>query len=231
VVGRVALDMLRARTARREEPAGARVAEHVESMGSGSDPEADSVLADSVGSALLVVLDMLSPSERLAFVLHDVFAVPFDEIGAIVGRSPNAAKQLASRARHKVQGSGSDPVADPVRQREIVDAFLAASRNGEFDALVALLDPDIVLEADAAAVQMGSPGELRGAPAVAGMFSGRALGAQPALIDGAVGIAWAVDGRTKVAWDFTIAGGKIVHIEMLAASESLDELDLTLLDT
>jgi len=163
-------------------------------------------------------------------VLHDMFAVPFDQIGAIVGRSPNAAKMLASRARNKVQGS--DPVgdADPVRRREIVDAFLAASRNGEFDALVALLHPEIVLEADAAAVRMGSPEVVRGATAVAGVFSGRALGAQPALIDGGVGIAWAVGGALKVVWDFTISEGKITHIDMLAAPEALGELDLTLLD-
>jgi RNA polymerase sigma-70 factor, ECF subfamily len=228
VVARVSLDMLRSRT-RREEPAGGDLPERIETSTSASDPEEEAVLADTVGSALLVVLDTLTPAERLAFVLHDMFAVPFDEIGAIVSRSPDAAKMLASRARHKVQGSG--PVgADPTRQLEVVDAFLAASRNGEFDALVALLDPDVVLQADAAAVRMGSPEATRGAAAVAGTFSGRALAAQPALIDGAVGIAWAVGGRVKVAWDFTIMDGKIVHIDMLAASDSLDDLDLTLLD-
>jgi RNA polymerase sigma-70 factor (ECF subfamily) len=189
------------------------------------------MLADTVGSALLVVLDTLSPAERLAFVLHDMFAVPFDEIGPIVGRSPNAAKQLASRARHKVQGKGAAPEADPARQRQVVDAFLAASRSGDFDALVALLDPDIVLLADAAAVELGSPEETQGAAAVAGTFSGRALAAQPALIDGAVGIVWAVSGRTKVAWDFTIRDGKVVHIDMLAASDTLDDLDLAILET
>jgi RNA polymerase sigma factor (sigma-70 family) len=229
VVARVSLDMLRSRTSRREDPAGTDVADHIESRTAGSDPEHEALLADSVGSALLVVLDALSPAERLAFVLHDVFAVPFEEIGAIVGRSTNAAKQLASRARQKVQGSGPDPDADPTRQRVVVDAFLAASRNGDFDALVALLDPDVVLEADGAAVRMGSPEEIRGALAVAGTFSGRALAAQPALIDGAVGIVWAVGGRPKVAWDFTISSGKIVHIDMLAASDSLDDLDLTIL--
>ena len=229
VVARVSLDMLRARGARREEHVGARLPDHIETPTAGSDPEHEALLADTVGSALLVVLDTLSPAERLAFVLHDVFAVPFDEIGAIIGRSSNAAKQLASRARNKVQGSGPVTAADGTRQREIVDAFLAASRNGDFDALVALLDPDIVLEADAAAVRMGSPEEVRGAPAVAGTFSGRALGAQPALIDGAVGIVWEVGGRLKVAWDFTISDGKIAHIDMLAAPESLDDLDLTVL--
>jgi RNA polymerase sigma-70 factor (ECF subfamily) len=232
VVGRVSLDMLRARASRREEPASAHVPDqtaHTASPPAGSDPEHEALLADTVGSALLVVLDTLAPAERLAFVLHDLFAVPFDEIGAILGRTPNAAKQLASRARHKVQGSGPVPDADPARQRQVVDAFLAASRTGDFDALVALLDPDIVLRADAAAVRMGSPDEVRGAPAVAGTFSGRALAAQPALIDGAVGIVWAVDGRPKVAWDFTIREGKVVHIDMLAASDSLDDLDLTIL--
>jgi RNA polymerase sigma-70 factor (ECF subfamily) len=230
VVARVSLDMLRSRASRREEPAGADLSDHVESPTAGFDPEQEALLADTVGAALLVVLDTLSPAERLAFVLHDMFAVPFDEIGVIVGRSTNAAKQLASRARHKVQGSRPAPDADPTRQRQVVDAFLAASRNGDFDALVALLDPDIVLRADAAAVRMGSPEEVQGAPAVAGTFSGRALAAQPALIDGAVGVVWVVSGRPKVAWDFTISGGRIVHIDMLAASESLDGLDLTLLE-
>jgi RNA polymerase sigma factor (sigma-70 family) len=230
VVSRVSLDMLRSRASRREELAGAHLLDHIESPTAGSDPEHEALLADTVGSALLVVLDTLSPGERLAFVLHDMFAVPFDEIGAIVGRSSNAAKQLASRARHKVQGSGPGPEADPLRQREVVNAFLAASRNGDFDALVALLDPDVVLRADAAAVRMGSPEEVRGAAAVAGTFSGRALAAQPALIDGAVGVVWAVGGRPRVAWDFTIMHGKIVHIDMLAAPDSLDDLDLTVLD-
>jgi RNA polymerase sigma-70 factor (ECF subfamily) len=230
VVARVSLDMLRSRASRREEPTGAHLPDHIESTVAGSDPEHEALLADTVGSALLVVLDMLSPAERLAFVLHDMFAVPFDEIGAIVGRSSNAAKQLASRARQKVQGSGPVSDADPTRQREIVDAFLAASRTGDFEALVALLDPDVVLEADTAAVRMGSPEQVRGATAVAGTFSGRALAAQPALIDGAVGVVWAVGGRPKVAWDFTMRRGKIVHIDMLAAPDSLNDLDLTLLD-
>lgn len=158
-----------------------------------------------------MVLDTFSPAERLAFVLHDMFAVPFDDIGAIVGRSSNGAKQLASRARPKVQGSTPVPDVDPARRREVVDAFLIASRSGDFDALLALLDPDVVLQADSAAVGMGSPGELRGAAAVAGTFSGRALNAQPALIDGAIGAVWVVGGRPRVAWDLTIRHGKIVH--------------------
>jgi RNA polymerase sigma factor (sigma-70 family) len=231
VVSRVSLDMLRSRASRREEPTGGELRDHLESPAAGSDPEHEALLADTVGSALLVVLETLSPAERLAFVLHDMFAVPFDEIGPIVGRSPNAAKQLASRARHKVQGKGAAPEADHARQRQVVDAFLAASRSGDFDALVALLDPDIVLLPDAAAVEMGSPEETQGAAAVAGIFSGHARAAQPALIDGAVGIVWAVRGRTKVAWDFTIRDGKIVHIDMLAAPDTLDDLDLTILET
>ena len=231
VVSRVSLDMLRSRASRREDPAGTELPDHLESAAAGTDPEHEAMLADTVGSALLVVLDTLSPAERLAFVLHDMFAVPFDEIGPIVGRSPNAAKQLASRARHKVRGKGAAADADPVRQRAVVDAFLAASRSGDFDSLVALLDPDIVLVADAAAVDMGSPEETHGATAVAGTFSGRALAAQPALIDGAVGIVWAVSGRAKVAWDFTIRDAKVVHIDMLAESDTLDELDLTILPT
>jgi RNA polymerase sigma factor (sigma-70 family) len=230
VVARVSLDMLRSRAARREEPSGAYAPDHLVSPGADSDPEHEAVLGDAVGTALLVVLDTLSPAERLAFVLHDMFGVPFAEIGAIAGRSPDGAKQLASRARQKVRGSDTVPDADPTRQREVVDAFLAASRNGDFDALVALLDPDVVLRADAVAVRMGSPEELRGAAAVAGTFSGRALAAQPALIDGAVGIVWVASGRLRVAWDFTITDGKVTHIDMLAAPPSLDDLEVTVLD-
>jgi RNA polymerase sigma-70 factor (ECF subfamily) len=229
VVSRISLDMLRSRSSRREEPVGAHPTTDTGDAGA-ADPAHEAAVADSVGSALLVVLDTLRPSERLAFVLHDVFAVPFEEIGPILGRSANAAKQLASRARRKVQGTAETPDADPARQREVVDAFLAASRNGDFDALVALLDPGIVLEADAAAIKMGTPAEVRGAPAVAGVFSGRALAAQPALVDGVVGVAWAVDGRPKVVWDFTLEGGKVVYIDMLAAGETLAAIDLALLD-
>jgi RNA polymerase sigma-70 factor, ECF subfamily len=230
VVARVSLDMLRSRASRREDPVGAQLVADAEAAGADDNPEHEAVLADTVGAAMLVVLETLRPAERLAFVLHDMFAVPFDEIGAIVGRSPNAAKQLASRARNKVQGSAPLTEVDPTRQRHVVDAFLAASRNGDFDALVALLDPDVVLEADAAAVRMGSPQQIHGAAAVAGTFSGRALAAQPAFIDGAVGVVWAVGGRAKVVWDFAISGGKVVHIDMLAADDSLDDLELTILD-
>jgi RNA polymerase sigma-70 factor (ECF subfamily) len=230
VVARVSLDMLRSRASRREDATGARLVEHLEGSEPASDPEDEALRVDAVGSALLVVLDRLRPAERLAFVLHDIFAVPFDEIGPIIGRSPTAAKQLASRARHKVRGTEPEPGADPARQREVVDAFLAASRGGDFEALLGLLDPDVVLEVDGAAVSMGSPGEIRGAVAVAGTFSGRALAAQPAIVDGVVGIVWAVKGRPKVVWDLAVSDGKIVHIEMLAAGDTLDGLDVALLD-
>jgi RNA polymerase sigma-70 factor (ECF subfamily) len=194
----------------------------------GDDPEYEALLAESLGPALLVVLGVLAPAERLAFVLHDMFAVPFEEIATILGRSPNAAKQLASQARRRVRGSALVPNADVTRQRVVVDAFLAASRSGNFEALVALLDPAVVLRADATGVQMGSPAEVRGAEAVAGVFSGRALAAQPALIDGTVGIVWAPGGQAKVVWDVTTENGKIVQLDMIAATDSLAELDLVI---
>src|SRR5438105_7873265 len=178
VVARVCLDMLRSRTSRREEPLEAYVPDPIVSREGGIDPEHEALLADSVGLALLVVLDTLNPAERLAFVLHDLFAVPFDEIAPIVGRSETAARQLASRARRRVQGAATAPDADLTRQREVVDAFLAASRGGDFDALLAVLDPDVVLRADSAAVHMGASREVRGAAAVAKQFSGRARFAQ-----------------------------------------------------
>src|SRR5438067_1495687 len=170
VVGRVCLNMLQARTSRREEPLGAHGSEPIVSREDGTDPEHEALLADAVGPALLVVLDTLAPAERVAFVLHDVFAVPFEEIAAIVGRSPAAARQLASRARRRVRGAATAPDADLTRQREVVDAFLAASRAGDFDALLAVLDPDVVLRADRAAVQAGAAREVRGAAAVAHTF-------------------------------------------------------------
>jgi RNA polymerase sigma factor (sigma-70 family) len=232
VVARVSLDMLRSRASRREEPRGDQIPDLARA--DSDDPASDALLADSVGAALLVVLDTLTPAERLAFVLHDTFGVPFDEIGPIVGRSSDAAKMLASRARQKVRGVDSTVEADPVRQRAVVDAFLAAARRGDFDALLAVLDPDVVQRADAAAVRMatrkGVPEEVRGARGVAKIFSGGAQTAQPALIDGAIGLVWAMDGRPRVAWDFTIRDGKVVHIDMLCDRETLDRLVLTLLD-
>jgi RNA polymerase sigma factor (sigma-70 family) len=230
VVGRVCLDMLRARQSRREEPLGAHVPDPIVSHTDGTDPEHEALLADSVGLALLVVLDTLTPTERLAFVLHDLFAVPFDEIAPIVGRSPSAAKMLASRARRRVQGTATVPDADPTRQRAVIDAFLAASRNADFGALLALLDPEVVLRADGAAVQAGASSEVRGAQAVAEQFFGRARVARPALINGAAGAVWAPGGQPRVVFDFTIRRGKVVAIDLLAHPTRLSQLDLTILN-
>jgi len=236
VVARVCLDMLRARTSRREEPLEEPLDAHLpdpivrHADGVGVDPEQEALLAEGVGLALLVVLDTLAPAERVAFVLHDLFAVPFDEIAPIVGRSPNAAKMLASRARRRVQGA--DPVADAdlSGQRAVVDAFLAASRGGDFGALLAVLDPDVVLRADPTAVRAGASAAVRGAAAVAETFSGRARLARPALVDGAVGAVWAAGGRPRFVFSFTITRGKIVAIDILADPERLGQLDLAVLD-
>src|SRR5437016_3495861 len=230
VVARVCLDLLRSRNSRREEPLGAHVPDPIVSLEGGIDPEHEALLADSVGLALLVVLDTLNPAERLAFVLHDLFAVPFDEIAPIVGCSPTAARQLASRARRRVQGAATVPDADLTRSREVVDAFLAASRGGDFDALLAVLDPDVVLRADPAVVQAGASREVRGAPDVARQFSGRARDAQPALVNGAVGLVWAPGGRPHVVFGFTITRGKIIAIDLVADPERLRQLDVAVLD-
>ena len=247
VVARVCLDMLRSRTSRREEPltTDERVAPE-------PGPEGEALLADSVGAALLVVLDTLAPAERLAFVLHDLFAVPFDEIGAIVGRSPAAARQLASRARRRVQGASPDDASaasdepthvaerragaaavgqadathedhpgqvdatGPARRQEVVAAFLAASRSGDFAALLALLDPDAVAVADAAAVVAGAEAEVRGADAVAGTFAGRARAARLALLDGEPGLVWTHRGEVRMAFAFTVVDGRVTGIELVA---------------
>jgi hypothetical protein len=177
-----------------------------------------------------VVLDALAPAERLAFVLHDMFAVPFDEIAPIVGHSPAAARQLASRARRRVQAAATVPDADLARKREAVNAFLAASRGGDFDALPALLDPDVVLRADLAAVRAGASKEVGSAATVADTFSGRARAAQPSLVNGTAGAVWAPDGRPRVVFGFTITRGKIVAIDVLADPERLRQLDLAVLD-
>ena len=229
VVARVALNMLRARNTRREEPLGVRFPEPIVDRADGVDPEHEALLADSVGLALLVVLETLSPPERLAFVLHDMFAVPFDEIGSIVDRSPEAARQLASRARRRVQGERPEPDGDLDTQRRVVDAFLAAAREGDFDALVAVLDPDVVLRAD-----IGEGAEtVRGAETVAG----RALGysrldllVKPALVNGAVGAVSTRDGKPFSVGGFTIRGGRIVEIDILADPERLQRMDLTILE-
>ncbi|MET0693608.1 MAG: sigma-70 family RNA polymerase sigma factor [Propionibacteriaceae bacterium] len=228
VVGRVSLDMLRSRRSRREESWEERRVETAGPTPAAADPEQEALLADAVGPALLVVLETLAPAERLAFVLHDMFAVPFDEIGPIVGRSPAAARQLASRARRRVQGPTDPPSSapgQPQRQRQIVDAFLAASRNGEFDALLALLDPEVVLRADPAAVAFGATAEVRGAAAVAETFSGRARAARPALVDGAPGLVWSRGGQPQMAFSFTVRDGIIVQIELLADPERLSQVE------
>jgi len=235
VVARVCLDLLRSRAARREEPLeplgaeGALVPELVASRGGGSTPEDEALLADAVGIALLVVLDTLKPAERLAFVLHDLFDVPFDAIAPIVGRSPTAARQLASRARRRVQGTGAVPDADLAPQRTVVDAFLAASRAGNFEALLTLLDPEVVFRADRIAVATGASAEMRGAASVARQFLGRAQAARPVLVDGAVGVVVAPRGRLFVALQVTIKGGKITEIDAVADPQHLRQLDLSLL--
>ncbi|MCO6004086.1 sigma-70 family RNA polymerase sigma factor [Actinoallomurus purpureus] len=234
VVGRVCLDMLRARTARREEPLEARLPDPVVGGVGGLDPEHEALVADSVGLALLVVLQSLGPAERLAFVLHDMFAVPFEEIAPIVGRSPAAARQLASRARRRVQGAAPVPDPDLMRQREVVDAFLAASRGGDIEGLVAVLHPDVVLRSDRGAVPGGWT-EVRGARAVSGQAAAfnrfaTAFSTRPALVNGAAGIVSLVDGRPVSVLGFTVTNGMIAAIDILADPERLRGLDLTVLD-
>jgi len=229
IVARVSLNMLRSRTLRREEPMEPpATGQPVAPPPNGTDPEHEAVLADSVGLALLVVLDTLTPAERLAFVLHDMFAVPFEEIAPIVERSPVATRQLASRARRRVQEAGpGDPPGEISRRREVVAAFLAASREGDFDALLTMLDPDIVLRADNAAAQMGADAEAIGPRAVAGIFSGRAKALRPALIDGAPGAVWTYRGETRVVFAFTFTGGTITAIEQIADPERIARFEVT----
>lgn len=229
VVARVCLDMLRSRKSRREDSIDEDASDLVE-LTDGSDPEQEVLLADSVSTALLVVLETLSPAERLAFVLHDMFDVSFDEIARIVDRSPAAARQLASRARRRVQGASTSQETDRTRQREVVDAFLAASRDGDFSALLALLDPDVVLRADNVAVSFGASPEVRGASDVADTFKGRARVAQLALVNGAVGAVWSQGGQPRVVFDFTVTGGRIVQIELLADPVRLEQLELVVLE-
>jgi RNA polymerase sigma factor (sigma-70 family) len=227
VVARVCLDKLRSRDSRREVPFGPHVPEPIVSQADGADPEHEALLADSVGLALLVVLETLGPAERLAFVLHDMFAVPFDEIAPIVGRSPAAARQLASRARRRVQGASPEPDVDLDRQREIVDAFLAAARDGDFDALLTVLDPDVVFRVDRGTV---ASREIRGAPAViAGMraYARLARFARPALVNGAPGFVVTGEGRRYAVIGLTVANDRIVEIDMLADQARLRKLDLS----
>jgi len=224
VVGRVCLDMLRSRKSRREEPLDSGVYEAAE------NPEQEAVLADSIGLAMLVVLESLTPAERVAFVLHDMFAMPFEEIAPIVGRSEVATRQLASRARRRVQGAEPAGGTSVGSRREIVDAFLAASRGGDFTALLALLDPDVVLIADDATVRTGGiDKEVVGAERVAAQFAGRARAAQAALIDGEPGLVWAPGGNARVVFAFTFREGRITGIDIVGDADRLRELDVVIL--
>ncbi|MEU4217388.1 sigma-70 family RNA polymerase sigma factor [Actinoplanes sp. NPDC026623] len=227
VVGRICLDLLRSRTGRREEPLHELGGEP---PAGDAGPEQEAMLADSIGTALLVVLDTLTPTERLAFVLHDMFAVSFEEIAVVVGRSPAAARQLASRARRRVRNGSPDGPADASRRRAIVDAFLAASRGGEMATLLQLLDPDVVMRADETAARMGSAGESHGAEVVARFFAGRAQGAVPAEIDGAAGAVVVLDGQTRIALGFVIVGDRIAGVDVVADPAQLGLLELVLLD-
>jgi RNA polymerase sigma-70 factor, ECF subfamily len=231
VVSRVCLDMLRSRRSRREEP----LTLDGESIPDAADPEREAMLAESVGMAMVAVLQRLAPAERVAFVLHDVFGISFDEIAGIVGRTPVAARQLASRGRRRVQGASEDGrTSDVGRQRDIVEAFFRASRAGDFEALLAVLDPEVALRADATALRMGSrnswlTSEIHGANAVAQQFSGQAQAAQLALIDGVPGAVWAAGGRPIVVFGFTVRNGKVLDIELAADPERLSRLNIEIL--
>jgi RNA polymerase sigma factor (sigma-70 family) len=229
VIARVCLNRLRSRRTRPEEPLDTHLPDPIVSRENDVDPEQEALLADSVGLALLVVLETLTPAERLAFVLHDMFAVPFEDIGPIVGRTPAAARQLASRARRRVRGTAPTPDADLGRQREVVDAFFAAARGGDFEALVAVLDPEVVLRTDAGP---GRPLSLvvRGAETVAGralMFADPSRVTVPALVNGAAGAVITAKGRPVTVFAFTVQDGRIVEIDALADPARLRELDLT----
>jgi RNA polymerase sigma-70 factor, ECF subfamily len=224
VVARICLDMLRARKSRREEPMGP----HVPEPAADNAYERETEMADNVGTALLVVLETLTPAERLAFVLHDMFAVPFEEIAPLVDRTPAAARQLASRARRRVQGAPA-PDAELSHRRRIVDAFIRASRDGDFEGLLAVLDPDVVVRADAAAQQLGSLAEIRGAQAVARAFKGRARAAKTALVDGQPGAAVVLGGQLRIALLVSFAGDRIAAIEAVADEEALAMIDLEVL--
>lgn len=235
VLSRVCLGMLRARRTRPEDPFDLE-----DQVPEALTPEEEAVLADSMGPALLLVLDALAPAERLAFVLHDLFAVPFDEVAPIVGRSPAAARQLASRARRRVQGTDEMPSGDRRRQQEIVDAFLAASRRGDYEALVSLLDPDAVLRADRSAVELaianrdrGAPllePEVRGARKVATALIGRATAARSALVEGTPGAVWVAGGRPRAAFAFHVVGDTVSEIEIVTDPAVVAALDIELLE-
>jgi RNA polymerase sigma factor (sigma-70 family) len=230
VVARVCLDMLRARKARPDEAVGATVPEPASGHEGATNAEEEMVLADSVGLALLVVLETLDPPERLAFVLHDLFGVSFEEIAPIVGRNPAAARQLASRARRRVQGAKAAEDADLSRQRQVIDAFLAAAAGGDLAALLAVLDPDVVFRADAAVMRAVRPPEIRGAQQVAELAArGGARAARPALIDGAIGLVVAPRGKLLMVLRITFAEGKIVAIDAVGEPATLRELDIEVL--
>jgi RNA polymerase sigma factor (sigma-70 family) len=232
VVARVCLDMLRSRTSRREDSLDAQTGEPGTIQAAAPSPEQEALLADSVGLALLVVLDRLTPAERLAFVLHDMFAVSFDEISQIVGRSPDAARQLASRARRRVQGAEAVSKTGLGEQREVVNAFLSALRSGDFELLVTVLDPNVVVHIDEAAGRPGAPREIRGAQNFAKgavTFSQIAHQVEPMLINGAVGLAWAPDGKLSRVLAFSIKDGKIAQVEIIADAARLENLDLAVL--
>jgi RNA polymerase sigma-70 factor (ECF subfamily) len=222
------LDRLRARRARREDVGGVGPQQPPDA-GVVNDPADDALVAESVGAALLAVLDALTPAERVAFVLHDVFAVPFDEIGPIIDRTPQAARQLASRARRRLLGTSPPVDVHPLRQREIVDAFLHAARGGDIDMLLRLLDPDVVLQPDAAAERMGSLRLTRGAPQVASVLSGGAQAAQLAIVDGFAGLVWAPLGRTLGVIEFTLRNERIVAIRVTGDAQTIDQRDIVIL--
>lgn len=233
VVARVCLNVLRTREQRREEPLEVHMPEPIVSHESGVDPEHEAMLADSVGLALLVVLDTLTPAERLAFVLHDMFSVPFEEIAPMIERSPAAARQLASRARRRVQGQAPAPDPDLTRQRDVVNAFFAAARDGDFVALVAVLDPDVVLRSDGGLARARHTVVIAGARTVAEQaltFGRLSPFARPALVNGAAGVVVAADGRPLSVMGFTVTGGKVLAIDVLSDPERLHKLDLAVID-
>lgn len=227
VVSRICLNTLRARQRRTANLQDGATIDQLPERAA-TTPEEQAIMADSIGFALLVVLEVLSPAERISFVLHDMFSISFDEIAGILGKSPEACRQLASRARRRVR-TAEDPRRDPQRQREVVDAFLSAARGGDLELLLSLLSPDVELVADAAAAAMGAPGHLGGPDAVASLFSGGARAARTALLDGLAGLAWVQRGATRVAFDFTVVAGKVTRIEMIGDEEVLEEMHIEFL--